>query len=165
MKLSRTCYQRNIVPTNQENFSSPRTLIPTNKMIPQYLKSCSKSIMICRIKKWQNHFLYQVFSICLSFILFSCCNNSFIITDKLWLLDGASFCTYDQDNDGSKSKVCTTDFHGGWWYAWSAFCTEMNPNGLYYHTYTPEKTGIFWFGFGSRSYHNLKEVRMMIRKP
>ncbi|XP_052681395.1 angiopoietin-2-like [Crassostrea angulata] len=87
------------------------------------------------------------------------------ITDKLWLTDGASFCTYDQDNDGSKSKVCTTDFHGGWWYAWSAFCTEANPNGLYYYTYTPEKTGIFWFGFGTSSYHTLKEVRMMIRKP
>lgn len=93
------------------------------------------------------------------------CYCHLFITDKLWLTDGASFCTYDQDNDGSKSKVCTTDFHGGWWYAWSAFCTEANPNGIYYHTYTPEKTGIFWFGFGSSSYHTLKEVRMMIRKP
>lgn len=85
------------------------------------------------------------------------------ITDALWITDGASFCTMDQDNDGSKTKVCTDVYQGGWWYSWAVWCTEANLNGIYNHIYESDKTGIFWFQL--YAHHTLKEVRMMIRKP
>lgn len=89
-------------------------------------------------------------------------NICYRFTDSLWAIDGALFCTLDRDNDGSKAKVCTTDYHGGWWYTWDAWCTEANLNGFYYPTYKPEMTGIFWFYLDG--YFTLKEARMMIRK-
>lgn len=85
------------------------------------------------------------------------------ISDALWITDGVSFSTKDQDNDGSKAKVCTDVYNGGWWYLWDIWCTEANLNGIYNHIYVSDKTGIFWFKLDN--YYTLKEVRMMIRKP
>lgn len=85
------------------------------------------------------------------------------IIDALWITDGASFCTMDHDNDGSKTKVCTDEYYGGWWYSWAEWCTYANLNGIYNHVYESDKTGIFWFQLDG--YFTLKEVRMMIRKP
>lgn len=88
-----------------------------------------------------------------------------MITDWLWLTDGAYFGTFDRDNDGHKPIVCTDDYQGGWWYTWAAYCTEANLNGIYYNTSRNDKTGIFWFGMAGQSYQSLREVRMMIRQP
>lgn len=85
------------------------------------------------------------------------------MTDALWITDGASFCTMDQDNDGSETKVCTDVYQGGWWYSWAVWCTEGNLNGIYNHNYELDKTGIFWYRFDT--FYTLKEARMMIRKP
>lgn len=84
-------------------------------------------------------------------------------TDSLLRTDGALFSTLDQDNDGTQAKVCTSEYHSGWWHSWNAFCTEANLNGIYYPMYKSDKTGIFWFDHDE--YFTLKEVRMMLRKP
>lgn len=88
-----------------------------------------------------------------------------LITDRLRLINGAYFGTFDRDNDGHNAKSCTDDHRGGWWYDWAAFCTEGNLNGIYYNTSRVDKTGIFWFGMSGMSYETLKEARMMIRRP
>uniref|UniRef100_K1R1H0 Angiopoietin-related protein 1 n=1 Tax=Magallana gigas TaxID=29159 RepID=K1R1H0_MAGGI len=87
------------------------------------------------------------------------------IPDRFRLANNAPFSTLDRDNDGHNGKVCTTDHHGGWWYARDAFCTEANLNGVYFDTYILERTGIYWFGFAGTSYNTIKGVRMMLRKP
>ena len=88
-----------------------------------------------------------------------------LITDGLRRHDGTYFGTFDRDNDGHKSIVCTDDYQGGWWYTWYASCTESNLNGVYYNTSRNDKTGIFWFWMSEMPYDTLKEVRMMIRQP
>lgn len=88
-----------------------------------------------------------------------CCRS----TDSLLRTDGALFSTLDQDNDGTQAKVCTSEYHSGWWHSWNAFCTEANMNGIYYPMYKSDKTGIFWFNH--YEYFTLKEVRMMLRNP
>lgn len=91
--------------------------------------------------------------------------SKLLLTDRFRLANNAPFSTLDRDNDGHNGKVCTTDHHGGWWYARDAFCTEANLNGVYFDTYILERTGIYWFGFAGTSYNTIKGVRMMLRKP
>lgn len=69
-------------------------------------------------------------------------------------MDGVLFCILDQDNDGSKVKVCISEYYSGWWYLWNVFCIEVNFNGIYYLMYKLDKIGIFWFDYD--------EYRMML---
>lgn len=95
-----------------------------------------------------------------SSVMYQQCYRS---TDSLLRSDGALFSTLDQDNDGTQAKVCTSEYHSGWWHSLNAFCTEANLNGIYYPMFKSDKTGIFWFDHDE--YFTLKEVRMMLRKP
>nr|XP_034309687.1 ficolin-1-like [Crassostrea gigas] len=79
--------------------------------------------------------------------------------DSLWLHDGMSFTTYDNDNDNNGTVNCGSLFRGGWWYH---TCHTANLNGEYGNTI--KSKGINWY-YWKGFYYSMKEVRMMVRKP
>lgn len=110
----------------------------------------SKIITIERTRSWLQFFSSNRFSV---FLLFC------IPEDSLWLHDGMSFTTYDNDNDSNGTINCGELFRGGWWYH---TCHTANLNGEYGNTI--KSKGINWY-YWKGFYYSMKEARMMVRKP
>ncbi|XP_025102458.1 ficolin-1-like [Pomacea canaliculata] len=61
--------------------------------------------------------------------------------DTLWDLSGASFSTYDRDNDNYPVN-CAALYHGAWWYN---ECSNSNLNGRYIADGADVTDGINWY--------------------
>ena len=72
-----------------------------------------------------------------------------------------SFSTKDRDNDMTNTKVCTSIFHGAWWYNQ---CGYSNLNGKYFKNgERVDNKGIVWHTW-KNNWKTMKRVSMKIRR-
>ncbi|XP_069138636.1 ficolin-3-like [Argopecten irradians] len=83
--------------------------------------------------------------------------------DALSHHSGATFTTYDRDNDQNNHDNCGSHCHGAWWYI---DCYQSNLNGgqIQYDGHQ-DWHGIVWWFFPvpGRNNHPIKKTKLMIR--